>query len=283
MLLQLLKTLKAISHFAINFVKLNVCLIFPQGVLDPNNNNEMTLQEAILKGIIDQAKGLYINPRSGRSMDVNEAINDGKILMEIVSKQKIREEKKTFGLITIKTTHETRPFSILAVLDPHTDERLSLDLAMERGVVDSSCAEYKTDSGEKMAIADAISSGLVVVEYDEKHQPDVKPEVVTKTYSVSGVVDQLRKEKVPFSDAIRQGLLDKETGEYINNKTHQKISVHEAIMKGFIKARVVADPSKLDIDPKNKIIVQKFENAKTKLMRGVKAMKAFKSLGKPLP
>ncbi|XP_046577887.1 uncharacterized protein LOC124285660 isoform X3 [Haliotis rubra] len=254
-----------------------------KGVLDPNNNNEMTLQEAIMKGIIDQGKGLYINPRSGRTMDVNEAINDGKILMEIVSKQKIREEKKTFGLITIKTTHETRPFSIQAVLDPHTDERLPLDVAMEKGILDSSCSEYRTDTGEKMPIADAISSGLVLVEYDEKHQPHAKPQVVTKTYSVSGVVDQLRKEKVPFSDAIRQGLLDKETGEYINNKTHQKISVHEAIMKGFIKARVVADPSKLDIDPENKIIIQKFENAKTKLLRGVKAMRMFKSLGKPLP
>ena len=78
------------------------------------------------------------------------------------------------------------------------------------------------------------------------------------------------------------GLLDRDTGEYFNNVTQQKVGVQEAIMRGFIKARVVTDPSKLDIDPRNQIVVDKLESAKQKVMRGVKAIKMFKSLGKPL-
>lgn len=88
--------------------------------------------------------------------------------------------------------------------------------------------------------------------------------------------------QVSFSDAVRLGLLDRDTGEYINNVTHQKVGVQEAIMRGFIKARVVADPSKLEVDPRNQIVVQKLESAKEKLKKGVRAIKQFKALGKPL-
>ena len=34
---------------------------------------------------------------------------------------------------------------------------------------------------------------------------------------------------------MRDGLLDRETGEYVNNVTGVHVAVHEAIMKGFIK------------------------------------------------
>ena len=84
-----------------------------------------------------------------------------------------------------------------------------------------------------------------------------------------------------FNDAVNAGLLDRDTGEYVNNVTQQKVGVQEAIMRGFIKARVVADPSKLEVDPRNTIVVEKMESAKQKLMRGVKAMKKFKMLGNP--
>lgn len=85
--------------------------------------------------------------------------------------------------------------------------------------------------------------------------------------------------QVSFADAVRDGLLARDTGEYINNVTRQRVGVHEAIMRGFIKARIVADPSKLEIDPENKIVVEKLASAKSKLLKSVKAVKAFQSLG----
>jgi hypothetical protein len=49
-----------------------------------------------------------------------------------------------------------------------------------------------------------------------------------------------------------------------------------------LQARVVADPSKLEVDPRNKIVVEKTERARKRFQAGVKAIKMFKALGKPL-
>ena len=208
-------------------------------------------------------------------MSIAQAMNEQLVVMELVSTTKVKEEKKTFGLITITVTRETNPYTIKYVFDPTSEEKLSVSKAIDKGILNTHNGTYKTETGDTMSIPDAISSGLVAVEY-HNDQGNSKPEVVTKTYSVHGVVDQIKKNKVTFQEAVRQGLLDKETGDYINNKTGARVPVQEAIMKGFIKARIVADPSKLDIGDESKIVVQKFESAKTKLLRSVKAVRAMK-------
>ncbi|KAL8597481.1 hypothetical protein ACOMHN_047708 [Nucella lapillus] len=250
-----------------------------KGVLDPRDKiSTLGLQEAIVLGVVDQARGLYINPLTGEQMTMNDAMSMGFVVMEMVSKKKIREEKQSYGLITIKITRETRPYTITGVLDPHSEKTLTVTEASQQGILDTHGSTYRTESGDKISIQDAISSGLILVDYHE--DPNAKPEVVTKTYAVHGVVDQKKKEKVSFNEAVNQGLLDRDSAEYVNNVTGQTVGVQEAIMRGFIKARVVEDPSKLAIDPRNTIVVEKLESAKQKLRRGVKAMKMFKALGK---
>ncbi|CAL1537681.1 unnamed protein product [Lymnaea stagnalis] len=249
------------------------------GVIDPRDNKtKLTLQDAIMLGVVDQASNKYTNPRTGKSMSMTDAMNEGLVIMEFVSKRKIREEKDSYGLITIKITRESRPYTITSVIDPKTEEKLTVTQAVNGNILDTHNSTYRTEKGEKISIGDAIQSGLVIVDYHEGEEQS-KPEVVTKTYAVHGVVDQKKKAKVSFSEAVRDGLLARDTGEYVNNETGDRVGVHEAIMKGFIKARIVADPSKLEINPENKIVVEKMSSAKTKLLRSVKALKAFKTLG----
>ena len=76
---------------------------------------------------------------------------------------------------------------------------------------------------------------------------------------------------------MRDCLLDRDTGEYINNVTNVKVPAHEAIMRGFIKARVVADPSKLEMNPENTIIVEKLNRTKNKIRSAMKLASALKS------
>ena len=76
-----------------------------------------------------------------------------------------------------------------------------------------------------------------------------------------------------FADAMRDGILDRETGEFVNNVTGERLATHEAIMRGFIKARICADPSKLALNPENSIVVEKLKGAKTKLLSAMKMMK----------
>ncbi|BFZ00631.1 hypothetical protein BsWGS_03670 [Bradybaena similaris] len=249
------------------------------GVIDPRDNRaQLSLQQAIMLGIVDKDQKHYTNPISGQSITMVDAMNEGRVIMEFVSKRKIREEKNSYGLITIKITKESKPYTITGVIDPVSEETLSVTQATADNILDTNSSTYRTEKGEHIPIADAIHSGLVLVEY---HEGEVHhaPEIVTKTYAVHGVVDQRKKQKVSFSDAVRDGLLARDTGEYINNVTRQRVGVHEAIMRGFIKARIVADPSKLEIDPENKIVVEKLASAKSKLLKSVKAVKAFQSLG----
>ncbi|ESO92871.1 hypothetical protein LOTGIDRAFT_232953 [Lottia gigantea] len=244
------------------------------GVVDAKTGERLTLQQAVMMNIVDQARGTYYNTKTRRTIQMSEAMNEGLIIMDFISKKKIREEKKEFGLITVKVTKENRPYTILGVLDPATEEKLSVSKAVEKKILNTRESTYKTEHGEKMSIADAISSGLVLVEYHKAHGNE-KPVVESKTYAVNGVIDQKNKQKVPFAEAIKIGILDKDTGEYTNNATKEKVHVTEAIVRGYIKARVVADANAIDIDPENKIVVEKKENMKAKLA----AVSAFK-LGK---
>lgn len=79
-------------------------------VTDPRDDDkELSLQEAIMLGIIDQTTNQYINPDTGDVCSITAAMNDGKIMFEFTSRKKIREEKKSYGIISIKTTKENRP------------------------------------------------------------------------------------------------------------------------------------------------------------------------------
>lgn len=57
-------------------------------------------------------------------------------------------------------------------------------------------------------------------------QARVEAEVVSKTFAVYSVVDQRKKNRLPFSEAVKLQLLDKETGTYWHNVTGEKVSSH---------------------------------------------------------
>ena len=118
-------------------------------------------------------------------------------------------------------------------------------------------------------------SGLLIVEYDDTAEVG-EPEIVTKTYAIHGVVDQKKKTRVTFSEAVRQSLLDKETGAYYHNVSKENIYVGEAIRKGFIKATIVKDPNSMDINPENRMVVEKVESIRKKLLGPLKAMAAMR-------
>ncbi|XP_022288564.2 uncharacterized protein LOC111100765 isoform X1 [Crassostrea virginica] len=243
-------------------------------VTDPRDDDrEWSLQEAIMLGIIDQTDNTYINPDTGEVCSITSAMNDGKIMFEFTSRKKIREEKKSYGIISIKTTKENRPYTISHVVDPSTDKEMTVSQAVSKGILNKADSTYKTETGELISIDDAISSGLVKVEY-QNGGDHPEAESTTRTYAVHGVLDKRTNQKVSFADALNKGLLDREKGEYVDNVTNERLPVLDAIMKGFIKARIVTDTSKLDIDPENKMVVEKFASAKSKL----NAAKAFRGV-----
>ena len=173
-----------------------------KSVIDPTDGKtQISLQKAIMLGIIDQVERTYVNPMTGLGISFSDAINKGMILIEILKREKIEEEKKSYGMITIKTTSESHPYHITGVLDPVTRAKLTVTDAIERKVFDVESYTYRTESGQLMGLAEAVKSGLLLTdETDVKDGQQVagSQEVEETAYLVHAVVDQKKRDKVLF-------------------------------------------------------------------------------------
>ena len=101
-------------------------------------------------------------------------------------------------------------------------------------------------------------------------------EIEEKTYAVNAVVDQRRKIKIPFLEAVSRGLIDRHTANYVNNVTGERVYVTEAIRRGFLKARLVEDTTGLDIDGENNIVVQAVAKIRKNVMGSMGVLSALK-------
>jgi len=96
---------------------------------------------------------------------------------------------------------------------------------------------------------------------------------------VRAVVDRRAKKTVTFSEAIRTGIIDRESGAFRNNLTGETMYVGDAIMRGFLKARLLKAEDAthgLNIDPENKMVIDKTEMIRKRLLRPLSVISAFK-------
>ena len=80
-----------------------------KSVVDPRTNTLISVQEAVLHGILDQVEGTYVNPLTKEVMKLIDAQNEGFVIMQTQSRKTISKEDQSYGLLTIKTTKENRP------------------------------------------------------------------------------------------------------------------------------------------------------------------------------
>lgn len=244
------------------------------GVIDPRSKEEIGFAEAIQIGIINQAEGLYVNPDTGEKMPIPEAMNNQLIKVEFQTAKKSKEETSAIGLITIKTLVDEREYTILSAIDADSGEKVDIENAKKRGILDAALENFTNlDKLDTMPIRDAIEEGWVEVEYDANGP---QPHYADKTYAVNAVVDQRHKRKVQFYEAVKLGLIDRNTGNYINNATGEKIYVGEAIRKGFLKAKVVDNADGLNIDAENHMVVERMDMMKNNVLKRLGVISALR-------
>lgn len=228
--------------------------------------------------MVDQSRGMYVNPDTGEGFSIPEAMNTGLIKVEYTSATRTEEKTKAVGLITIRTKIDNREYTITGAYDAGNGEKVTYEEALHRGVIsEDSTSFYNTSNGQDLSLDDAVELGWVLVEYDPHAE---QPTYETKTYAVNAVVDQRLKKKVPFFEAVRRGLIEKDTGNYVNNTTGERIYVVEAIKRGFLKAKVVDDPSSLDIDANNKLVVDRMDMIRKNVLKGMGVINAFRKASK---
>ncbi len=58
-------------------------LVVSLGVVDPRTEQEISLDEAVARGIIDQSTGTYVNKQTGQRLPIPVAMNAGMIKVTI--------------------------------------------------------------------------------------------------------------------------------------------------------------------------------------------------------
>ena len=119
------------------------------------------------------------------------------------------------------------------------------------------------------------SVGIITVKTNREGD-DVEQETSSTTYAVRAVVDRRQKKTVTFHEAVRRGIIDRDSGAFRDTLTGDRMYVGDAIMRGFLKARIIDDDSGLDIDPENKMIVEKKESIRKRLLKPLGVISAFK-------
>lgn len=163
-----------------------------QSVLDPVSGKEISVAEAIEKGIIDPKLGRYINPLSGDSIDINDAIDRGFIKcfkIDRVPRTKVIEEE-------VEEEEETileRDFVISGVTDPRTGRVFSLQEAIDKGLIDPEKGTY-TDptTGEVIPLYEAMKQGIVYARLADPTQDKDNPNAIrTRVITVltNGTID----------------------------------------------------------------------------------------------
>ena len=252
------------------------CYLLLTGVIDPRSEQEISLDQAILLGIINQKEGTYVNPVTKTAIPIPEAMNAGKIKVEFTTVRRTQEKRSDVGLITISTERESRPYTVKAVVDALTEEQLTIDQAIEKGILNQkSGTVHNTLTKTDITLGDAMDTGILIVEFDSE-APAGEVQNVTIVYAIHAVVDQKEKCKISFSDAVKRGLIDKSTGAYFHNVEMRDVYVGDAIKKGFIKATVVKDPTSMDISPENKMVVEKVDLIRKKLINPLKTIAAMR-------
>jgi len=102
---------------------------------------------------------------------------DTVLKVELTTVKKSEEKRSDTCLVTIKTYKESRPFTVKAVVDVNSDRQLSVQEAQSAGILDQAKGVYVNKlTGDRLSLADALDSGLLIVEFD---QSDAKNGYVT--------------------------------------------------------------------------------------------------------
>ncbi len=155
-------------------------------------------------------------------MTLHEAYERGLIIAYEV------EETDSARVASATATMETRAFSIRAVVDTRTNEHLSMEEAMERGIIDKDIFTYTNlKTGEVLTIQQAIDRGLILT-------GDMRPVTGAVSHTIKSVIDPRTGEEIPISDAVRHKIVDKVKGEYLDLRTDEVMPIAEAIQKGLV-------------------------------------------------
>lgn len=182
---------------------------------------------AIDEGIIDHAKGFYVNSLTGEHLPISVAIEKSLIFTELVDQHARRA---------------VRTLIIEQVIDPITNRRLGVTEAIQTGLLNSTVTAYHHPVKQRqLTIADAYEQRLILGRFVD-HRPSsfIADQHQQTSYLITSVTD-IRTDKVySLQDGIEQRLFDRRRGVYIHPLTGDEISIGDAVKRGLLQVQAVS-------------------------------------------
>jgi hypothetical protein len=198
-----------------------------KSAIHPKTRQEIPIRLAIDEGIIDHAKGFYVNSLTGENLPISVAIEKGLIFTELID---------THSRRFVKT------LIIEQVIDPVTNRRLGVTEAIKTGILNSNITIYYHSVTQKqLTILEAYEQGLIIGKFRHSHPSsfygDQREQVF---YLITSIID-IRTDKIyNLQEGIQQKLFDHKKGVYIHPITGDEINIGDAIKRGFIQVQAVS-------------------------------------------
>ena len=202
-----------------------------RSVLDPRTKEEMSVTEAVSKGILDQSMCKYLDTHTGQTIPLRDAAHKGLVLMEEVERSPIRTDVVQESL------------TVTAIVDPTTGKDVSLQKAVKKGMFDPERGLVQNKlTGKMISLDDAVKQGLAKVEVGDGKTS----EEIIRGIIVEKVKDPMTGRDLKVSEAKRRGILNSESGFYVDHKTNTSMTIEDAMQNELIQGRKSAELAKTD-------------------------------------
>ena len=203
------------------------------GVPDPDSDSptgkQLSLLEAVDKGLFDLDRGVFVDPESGRALSVGDAVKAGLVL-----KEKVSAFVSAAGFV-----------GAMAAASPAGVGVASLVQVIRSGMIDADSGKVKMQGKKSCSVKDALNQGVIGPNSSSSAEPNVDD--VQQGISLSDalkmglvesgsgkIVDRFSGECVPITDAITRGLLNPNRLEVFNPEDSKRISLEAAIKAEII-------------------------------------------------
>ena len=206
---------------------------------DPRAHRQLSLEEALRRGLIDKTKGVYIDPRSGREIPLDEAMEMSLVNARLADPVKDKNSPFLVRCRTLQNLDEvdfekgilkSRPMDINysvfskiredlntekpCIKDKVTGRMMNVEEAFAEGLLSMNPLHIADAEGRKYNLQEAAALGLI----DDETVLEILKAVAPHT------LDQL----------IADGVVDPKTGHYIDPRTGKSMPMSEAIQQGLL-------------------------------------------------
>ncbi|CAF1300148.1 unnamed protein product [Rotaria magnacalcarata] len=197
-----------------------------KSAIHPRTRKEIPIRQAIDEGIIDHAKGFYVNSITGENLPISVAIERGLIFTELID-----QNAKYVKYIIIEQ-----------VIDPITNRRLGITEAIQSGLLNSTVTAYHHPVKQRqMSLMEAYEQGFIIGKLsDQKPSSFIGDQRQQTFYLITNVTD-IRTERIyNLQEATEQKLFDRRKCVYIHPITGDEINIGDAVKRGFIQVQAVS-------------------------------------------